>query len=131
MSDRLRALIEYIRVSMRNLGPGLREHSSRLFDTTKGARGRLIALSALAIAGYALYSHPPFQTIGRSEIGIRLNRMTGGISEAGEGAVMVIPGLHDFRRYSLSDQIYRPTGAARADGSAPLQSIEGLSLGMD
>lgn len=45
--------------------------------------------------------------------------------------MLVIPGLHELRRFSLRDQIYRPTDSMSASGSAPFQSVEGLSLGVD
>ncbi len=45
--------------------------------------------------------------------------------------MLVLPGLHEMRLYSLRDQTYRPSQSARADGPAPLQSVEGLSLGVD
>jgi regulator of protease activity HflC (stomatin/prohibitin superfamily) len=35
------------------------------------------------------------------------------------------------RRYSIRDQVYRPTESASATGPAPFQSIEGLSIGVD
>jgi regulator of protease activity HflC (stomatin/prohibitin superfamily) len=45
--------------------------------------------------------------------------------------VIVVPGLHELRVFPLRDQTYRPEQASRVDGPAPLQSIEGLSLGVD
>jgi regulator of protease activity HflC (stomatin/prohibitin superfamily) len=36
-----------------------------------------------------------------------------------------------MRRYSLRDQMYRPEQIKQASGPAPLQSVEGLSLGVD
>jgi regulator of protease activity HflC (stomatin/prohibitin superfamily) len=95
------------------------------------ARGTLIALGILGAAGYALYSHPPMQTVGRSEVGVRVNRLTGGVSEWRDGSVLVVPGLHELRVYSMRDQIYRPQQLQRADGASPVQSVEGLSFGVD
>ncbi len=43
----------------------------------------------------------------------------------------MIPGLHRIRVYSMRDQTYRPEQISRAEGPAPLQSLEGLSLGVD
>jgi regulator of protease activity HflC (stomatin/prohibitin superfamily) len=43
----------------------------------------------------------------------------------------VLPGIHQVRRYSTRDQVYRPTESASATGPAPFQSIEGLSIGID
>ncbi|MGZ5228205.1 MAG: SPFH domain-containing protein, partial [Burkholderiales bacterium] len=69
--------------------------------------------------------------VGRGEIGVRVNQLTGSVSEWRDGSVLVLPVFHDMRVYSLRDQTYRPTQLSRADGPAPLQSIEGLSLGVD
>jgi regulator of protease activity HflC (stomatin/prohibitin superfamily) len=91
----------------------------------------LIALGLLAGAGYALYAHPPMQSIGRGEIGMRLNQLTGSSTEVRDGAVIIIPGLHELRRFSLRDQVYRPTANVSASGPAPFQSVEGLSIGVD
>jgi regulator of protease activity HflC (stomatin/prohibitin superfamily) len=43
----------------------------------------------------------------------------------------VLPGLHEARVFSVRDQVYRPAQSSRADGPAPFQSVEGLSLGVD
>ena len=91
----------------------------------------IIAIVALAVAGAALYRHPPFQSIARGELGIRANRLTGEVSEWREGPVLVLPGLHELRVFSLREQVYRPVDSARADGRSPFQSVEGLSLGVD
>ncbi|TXT40179.1 MAG: hypothetical protein FD135_1573 [Comamonadaceae bacterium] len=91
----------------------------------------LIALGVLAGAGYALYTYPPMQSIGRGEMGMRLNQLTGSSTEVRDGAVIIIPGLHELRRFSLRDQVYRPTANVSASGPAPFQSVEGLSIGVD
>ena len=91
----------------------------------------IIAAALLGGAAYALYRHPPLQTIERGQVGVRTNRLSGEASEFGEGAVLVVPGLHALRTYSLRDQLYKPVESARADGAAPFQSLEGLSLGAD
>ena len=54
-----------------------------------GARRLLVALAILGAAGYALYSHPPMQTVGRGEIGVRANQLTGDVSEWRDGSVLV------------------------------------------
>lgn len=96
-----------------------------------GARGLLTVLGLLGIAGYALYTHPPVANVGRGEAGVRVNRLTGSVSEWRDGGVFVMPGIHEMRLYSLRDRTYQPGQIRRADGPAPLQSIEGLSLGVD
>ncbi len=47
------------------------------------------------------------------------------------GTVLALPGIHQVRRYSTRDQVYRLTEGASATGSAPFQSTEGLSIGVD
>lgn len=99
-----------------------------------GLAARRAAIAVVLVAGataYSLYRHPPLQSVGRGEIGIRSNRFTGGVSEWREGSVIVLPGVHELRVYSLRDRSYRPERSRRAGGPAPLQSVEGLSLGVD
>lgn len=94
--------------------------------------GRFVFTAGLVAAGaWALWAHPPLQTIARGEVGVRVNQLTGGAGEFQEGSLIVIPGLHELRLYSLRDQVFRPAQSARAGGEAPFQSVEGLSLGVD
>jgi regulator of protease activity HflC (stomatin/prohibitin superfamily) len=95
------------------------------------ARGALAALALVAGLGYVVQAHPPMVNVGRGEIGVRTNRVTGNVSQWRDGAVFVLPGLHEMAVYSLRDRSYQPEGLRRADGPAPLQSVEGLSLGVD
>ena len=92
---------------------------------------KIIVLGVVALGSYAVCQHPPMQTIGRQEIGIRSNRLTGSTTQIGEGAAVVLPGLQDLRIFSLQDQTYRPTRSSKADGEAPFQSSEGLSIGVE
>jgi len=94
-------------------------------------RARVVVLVALAAGGYALFKHPPVESVGHREVGVRLNRWTGSTTTLGEGAALVVPGLHELRTYSLQDQLYRPQRSSKADGEAPFQSSEGLSLGVE
>ncbi|HEY6940313.1 SPFH domain-containing protein [Dokdonella sp.] len=110
MSDRLRAVKE----------------TSRTFLNL-----RTIVLAVAVAIGYGVYRHPPLESVGRQEVGVRLNRLTGTGTRVGEGVALVLPGIHELRRYSLLDQTYAPTRSAKADGEAPFQSSEGLSLGVE
>lgn len=94
-------------------------------------RVRVLVLVALAAGGYALYKHPPVDSVAHQEIGVRLNRLTGSTTTLGEGVALVIPGVHELRRFPLQDQMYRPERSAKANGEAPFQSSEGLSLGVE
>jgi regulator of protease activity HflC (stomatin/prohibitin superfamily) len=78
-----------------------------------------------------VYRHPPVESIARQEVGVRLNRITGTSTRLGEGLALALPGIHEIRRYSLQDQTYAPARSSKADGEAPFQSSEGLSLGVE
>ena len=106
--------------------------SSRLSQAVRVVfRPRWLVLAALFAGGYALSTNPPTENVGAGEIGLRLNRWTGNTTTAGEGVVVVVPGIHSLRRYSLQSRLYRPERSAKADGEAPFQSVEGLSLGVE
>jgi regulator of protease activity HflC (stomatin/prohibitin superfamily) len=80
---------------------------------------------------YGAWRHPPIQRLDDNEIGIRSNSLFGGMQVFQDGSVLVMPGVQSLRRLSLRDHLYRPTGNSEANGAAPFQSIEGLSLGVD
>ena len=105
-----------------------------------GARGSIdwrrfaLPIAVIAVASVStalLVLHPPLQGVGRGEVGVRVNRLTGSVSEWGAGSVLVVPGLQQMRVFSLRDQTWRAAQMASAAGPAPLQSVEGLSLGAD
>jgi regulator of protease activity HflC (stomatin/prohibitin superfamily) len=87
--------------------------------------------AGVALAGWLLWKHPPVDKVGRGEIGVRTNQLTGGVTLWSQGSVFVLPGFYEMRVYSLSDHVYRPQEIRSASGPAPLQSVEGLSLGVD
>jgi regulator of protease activity HflC (stomatin/prohibitin superfamily) len=95
------------------------------------ARNTIILVGSVAFAGWLLYAHAPVAHVRRGEVGVRINQLTGGVTQWREGSVFVLPGLFDMRVVSLRDQVYRPEQVSRANGPAPLQSIEGLSVGVD
>jgi len=103
-------------------------------STTRAARGRmalLVGTAAVAVGGYWIAVHPPVQSVGRGEVVVRSNALTGEASLHHEGSLFAWPALHEVRRFTLRDQVYRPTDSAKAEGEAPFQSVEGLSLGVD
>ena len=120
MSDRLNAVVHAI-------------HSAFTTSLAKlaDARRPIVAGLAVAAVGYGLYRLPPVQSVGHGELGVRSNALTGRTSQFREGSVWVIPGLHQLRRYALRDQVYRPLQSVKANGEAPFQSVEGLSIGVD
>jgi regulator of protease activity HflC (stomatin/prohibitin superfamily) len=94
-------------------------------------RARLMLAVVIAAVGFALYRHPPFATVHRSEIVVRTNTLDGSARVYSAGTVLALPGIHQLRRYSTRDQVYRPVESASATGPAPFQSSEGLSIGVD
>lgn len=104
-----------------------------LGEALQSRRVRRALLACVVVVGAAAYvvSHPPLRHVGRGEMGLRVNQLTGGVSEWREGGVLVLPVLHQMRSFSLRDAVYRPAGMASASGGAPLQSVEGLSIGVD
>lgn len=134
MSDRLNHIARAIATQFRRITRRSASQVGALSRNTAArlpGRASLIAMGLLAAGGYAIYTHPPMQSIARGEMGMRLNQLTGASTEVRDGAVLIIPGLHELRRFSLRDQVYRPTANASATGQAPFQSIEGLSIGVD
>ncbi len=96
-------------------------------QTLAGARKWIIAAGILGTVAYVAWNHTPVQSVSRGDVGVRTNQLTGEVTQWRDGSLLVLPGLHEVRVYSLRDQIYRPGRS----GPAALQSLEGLSLGVD
>jgi regulator of protease activity HflC (stomatin/prohibitin superfamily) len=97
-------------------------------------RGTAMVLGTVAIASlaaYTLVNNPPIHTVPAGEVAVRTNQLTGAQAQFGEGPMWVVPALHQVRSLTLRDQTYRAEQGRTADGEAPYQSVEGLSLGMD
>ncbi|MEO6925154.1 MAG: SPFH domain-containing protein [Rhodanobacter sp.] len=108
------------------------ENSSKLRQAASRVLNRkVLVLALIALGGYELYRHPPIATIGPQQIGIRVNGVTGSVTELGEGVCLMLPGIHSLRKFPLQDQIYRPEGSTKSNGAAPFQSSEGLSIGVE
>jgi len=139
MSERLNAVVQAIRSAFiaplarlaGTLSGAARRGAAQAGSGIVNARGLIVAGLVIGAAGYGLYRHPPVQSIERGELGVRSNALTGHASQFREGSVWVLPGLHQLRRYVLRDQVYRPVQSAKANGEAPFQSVEGLSIGVD
>ncbi|MBB3196059.1 SPFH domain-containing protein [Roseateles terrae] len=91
----------------------------------------LLGVTAVTAAIGVLMAHPPAHEVPRGTVSVRQNLLTGSVVEARTGTLLVVPGLHTVRDLPLRDRSFHPTRFARADGEAPLQSLEGLSLGLD
>ncbi len=143
--QRIKAWLDAIRARLarrgeRTTSSDAEEYESRYEATVVGPRGGFdlrrsalpLTIGAIAVlSAVALVMHPPVQGVGRGEVGVRINHVTGAVSEWNEGSVFVLPGLQRMRVFSLRDQSWRAAQMSRADGPAPLQSVEGLSLGAD
>jgi regulator of protease activity HflC (stomatin/prohibitin superfamily) len=135
MPDRLNAVSEFLRRALITpliaLGAALSSRVRALFGTAARFPARLAGAALIALAAYGLYAHPPLATVRRGEILVRTNVFHGSASAFTAGTVLVVPGLHQARRYPTRDQIFRPSEGASATGPAPFQSNEGLSIGVD
>src|SRR5437868_12647381 len=137
MMYRLKALVESIRERFSRspyagvAADATREGMSRTVANIADVRGPLIVMALVGGVAYFIYAHPPFENVNRGEIGVRVNRLTGDVAEFRDGNVLVLPGVHEIRVFTLRDQTYQPEQIKRAEGQAPLQSVEGLSFGVD
>ncbi len=135
MSGRLDAFFEFVR-------RGLIEPLGRLGSISAAAfrslatglwrfHWRVVTTAVLVLIVYGLCIHPPFCSVRRGEVLARTDTLNGSVSVYTTGTVLVLPGIHQLRRYSIRDQVYRPIESASATGAAPFQSVEGLSIGVD
>jgi regulator of protease activity HflC (stomatin/prohibitin superfamily) len=135
MSGRLDALFEFVRRGlMEPLGRLGRLVFAALRSLTTGLwrfGWRVVITAVVVLIVYGLWTHPPFDSVRRGEVLARSDTFDGSVSVYTSGTVLVLPGIHQVRRYSIRDQIYRPTESASATGPAPFQSVEGLSIGVD
>src|SRR5258706_5729396 len=137
MMHRLKALVESIRERFSHpryagvAADATREGTSRAATNIADVKGPLIVMALVGGIVYFVYTHPPFENVNRGEVGVRVNRLTGDVGEFRDGNVLVLPGVHEIRVFTLRDQTYQPEQIRRAEGAAPLQSVEGLSFGVD
>jgi regulator of protease activity HflC (stomatin/prohibitin superfamily) len=135
MSDRIAEIAEFLRKLFARTATWLTDSGAAgVRNGLAGAtrlRSRVVAVAALALVGICLWRHPPVETVPQGEVVVRSNALTGRVSQFGQGSLWVLPGLHQVHRFSIRDQVYRPTKSSKADGEAPFQSLEGLSLGVD
>jgi regulator of protease activity HflC (stomatin/prohibitin superfamily) len=102
-----------------------------MIETFGSPRGRrLLAVGALIGSAVVAIIRPPVRVVAPGEVGVRINRLTGGIAVLSEGPAVVLPLLQELRRYPLRDQIYKPRSSASAEGPEPFQTVEGLSVGV-
>lgn len=127
MSGRLDAFFD----SLNRLG-GLLIAALRSFTTSLWCfRWRVVITAVLVFGVYGLCTRPPFDSVRRGEVLVRTEALDGSVSVYTTGTILALPGIHQVRRYSIRDQVYRLADSALATGPAPFQSIEGLSIGVD
>ena len=135
MSGRLDALLRFVQQALieplGRLAAATAAAVRALFAIAVHHRRSLVIAALLALLAYGLYVHPPFAAVRRGEVLVRTNALDGSASVYTAGAVLVLPAIHQVRRYSTRDQVYRPIESASATSAAPFQSVEGLSLGID
>jgi regulator of protease activity HflC (stomatin/prohibitin superfamily) len=103
----------------------------REFMSLKSMRAVLVGAAAAAATVFLVWRYPPVQAVPRGEIAVRNSALTGHVDVFAAGSLWALPALYQVRRFSLRDQVYRPENSSKANGEAPFQSIEGLSLGVD
>src|SRR5271154_5010293 len=75
-----------------------------ILETVGSERGRrILALAAIVGAPAGFIALKPVGSISPGEVGVRVNRLTGGVSTLREGWAWDIPALHDFRLFPLRD----------------------------
>ena len=96
-----------------------------------GHRRVLVTVGVAALSAWVLLQHPPVDTVAAGDVAVRTNQLTGNATVLGEGPALKLPALHEWRPFTLRDQVVRPAAGQRADGPSPFQSVEGLSIGVD
>jgi len=131
MLQRLKTLAARLRQALSRASQRGLEAAPGTARSLRRALPPLLLLTAVTAAGYALVTHPPVQAVPAGQAAVRTNAFSGGTSEFRAGSFVRVPGLHEVRLFPLRDQSWRPAAIAKAEGPAPLQSVEGLSLGLD
>lgn len=92
----------------------------------------VLGVTALAAgACYGLITHPPVLPVEPGHRVVRTSLLSGEVTVWREGPVWVLPGVHRAVTWPLQDRTWRAQAMADANGPAPAQTVEGLSIGMD
>lgn len=114
---------------------GLQGASNASHLAVKGVRQlntrMIMVVAGVSLSVYGVYTHTPVHSVARGEAVLRSNQWTGSIDVIREGSFISVPGFHQIQQVSLRDQLYRPDNSGNAQGGAPYQSVEGLSLGVE
>ncbi len=135
MLARLNSIVRALRIAvarrLRRPAQGELLYADSVFGRVLQARRAIGIAAVIGAAGWVLLSHPPMATVGSGEMGVRTNVLTGDVVQWRDGSILVIPGLHEAQVFAMRDRTYKPAQLASAAGNAPVQSVEGLSVGID
>ena len=135
MLARLNAIVRAIRLGiarkLRRPAQGELLYAEGAMQRVLQARRAIGVAAVVGAAGWVLLAHPPVRNAGPGELGVRTNNFTGDVYAWRDGTALVVPGLHAVQVVSLRDRVYKPQRMADATGPAPVQSVEGLSVGVD
>jgi regulator of protease activity HflC (stomatin/prohibitin superfamily) len=135
MLARLNAIVRAVRIGLarklRRPAQGELLYADGVLSRLLQARRAIGAAALLGAAGWVLFTHPPVRSVGAGEVGVRTNLLTGSAVQWRDGSLLVVPGVHEVQVLSVRDRTYRPAQIASAAGAAPVQSVEGLSVGID
>jgi regulator of protease activity HflC (stomatin/prohibitin superfamily) len=135
MLARLNAVIRAIRLGIarrvRRPAQGEMLYAEGAMARVQQARRAIGVAAVIGAAGWVLFTHPPVRTAGPGEVGVRTNLVTGTVVQWRDGSILAVPGLHATQVFSVRDHVYKPEQLASASGPAPVQSVEGLSVGVD
>ena len=131
MSERIKTIVASVARAFAGSAAGATSIIAGAVAGLRSVGGTLAVLGLLGAGGYLLVKHPPLASVPPGSAAIRTDTFTGSATQVRQGNLVVIPGLHTVRIYPLGDQVFHPEQSAKANGEAPFQSVEGLSLGVD
>lgn len=131
LNEIIRALRLAVARKLRRPGQGELLTAEGTFSRLLQARRAVGVAAVIGAAGWVLFTHPPVRTAASGEVGVRTNVLTGGVVQWRDGSILAVPGLHEVQVFSVRDRVYKPSQLASATGAAPVQSAEGLSVGID
>lgn len=123
-----------ITTAVRNMWSSNKSNFDRTHTDKNGATAFLKTALVLGVAfgiGYGMVNNPPIEDIPNGMAGIRNSVFDQTPTIFRNGSVLIVPGVHSMRLLDLRDQVYQPEDMRFVDSRAPLQSLEGLSIGMD
>jgi len=123
-----------IATAIRQIWPDNENNYDRGSSYKSGASAFLKTAVVLGVAfgiGYSMVENPPVEEIPNGMVGIRNSVFDQTPSIFRNGSALIIPGIHNMRLLDLRDRVYQPEDMRYVDSRSPLQSIEGLSIGMD